>query len=310
MSQLLTIILVALQLPLLAAFPSPAGYVNDFASILDEEAEAYLETFLETVERDTSAEIVVATVESLEGLTIEDYASRLFIEWGIGQKQHDNGVLLLVAPTDRTVRIEVGYGLEAILPDGLAGEIIRTEILPEFKSGNFPRGVGRGLNRIAQIVRRDPAAVASTAPTPDASSGFPPALVMVPFFGSFIALGAFAAGLGMKTKTYVPLMAGGMFAGLPLLTLVAFSSVLSLAVLVALGLGALAMGYRKGRSPYWTGMLRKGTPGSIPDDGPLGWEMGGSSGSSADGSSDSAGSSSGADFGGGSSGGGGASGQW
>lgn len=219
-------------------------------------------------------------------------------------------MLLLVAPTDRTVRIEVGYGLESILPDGLVGEIVRTEIMPEFTGGHYPRGVGRGLNRIAQIVRRDPAAVASTAPSPDAGKDFPPAIVMVPFFGSFIVLGAFATGLGMRTKTYGPLLSGGLFAGIPLLMLIAFSSVLSLAVLVPLGLGALVMGYKKGQSPYWTGMLREGTRGSVRDDGPFAWEVGGSSGSSTGGSSDSAGSSSGVDLGGGSSGGGGASGRW
>ncbi|MDO8632273.1 MAG: TPM domain-containing protein, partial [Phycisphaerales bacterium] len=301
---------VALQLSLLAALPRPTGFVNDFASILDEAAEAYLETFLETVERETSAEIVVVTVESLEGMTIEEYANRLFAEWGIGKKQQDNGVLLLIAPTDRTVRIEVGYGLESILPDGLAGEIIRTEIIPEFKSGNFPRGVGRGLNRIAQVVRRDPTALASRAPTSDTGNGFPTAIVMIPFFGSFIVLGGFAAGLGMRTKTYGPLIWGGMFAGIPLLMIAVFSSVLSLAGLAALALGALAMGHTKGRSRYWIDMLRKGTPGSVRDDGPLVWEMGGTSGSSTGGSSDSTGSSSSSDFGGGSSGGGGASGRW
>ncbi|MGH9346996.1 MAG: TPM domain-containing protein [Vicinamibacterales bacterium] len=309
--RLLACVLVALhQLPLLATLPRPTGYVNDFASILDEAAEAYLETFLRTLERDTSAEIVVATVGSLEGSTVEAYANRLFDEWEIGKKQQDNGVLLLVVPTDRIVRIEVGYGLEPILPDGLAGEIIRTEILPELRNGNYPRGVGRGLNRIAQIVRRDPAALASAAPAPHGGNGFPSALVMVPFFASFIVLGAFAAGLGIRTKTCLPLVWGGMFAGIPLLMLAAFSSIVSHAVLVPLGLGALALGYRKGQSPYWTGMLRKGTPDPVRDDGPFEWEAGGSPDSSSGGSSDSAGSSSGSDFGGGSSGGGGASGRW
>ena len=102
---------------------------------------------------------------SLEGMTVEEYANRLFAEWGIGQAADDNGVLLLVAPGDRAVRIEVGYGLEPILPDGLAGEIIRTEILPEFRAGNVPRGIGRGLNRISQIVRGDPQAARAASPT-------------------------------------------------------------------------------------------------------------------------------------------------
>ena len=101
-----------------AQFPRPDGYVNDFASVLDESAEGHLEDYLRTLERDTSAEVVVVTVTSLDGTTIEDYANRLFADWGIGQAQSDNGVLLVVAPRDRSVRIEVGYGLEPILPDG------------------------------------------------------------------------------------------------------------------------------------------------------------------------------------------------
>jgi uncharacterized protein len=145
--------LIAAQNPLLAQFPAQTGYVNDFASVLDDAAEAYLETFLGTLERDTSAEVVVVTVASLEGMTIEEYANKLFADWGIGKALQDNGVLLLVAPRERAVRIEVGYGLEPILPDGLAGEIIRTEILPEFRGGNVPRGIGRGLNRRPRIRR-------------------------------------------------------------------------------------------------------------------------------------------------------------
>jgi uncharacterized protein len=77
----------------LAVFPRPDGYVNDFASVLEEADEIYLETFLANLERDTSAEVVVATVESLDGMSIEEYASRLFADWGLGQKDRDNGVL-------------------------------------------------------------------------------------------------------------------------------------------------------------------------------------------------------------------------
>lgn len=116
--------LVVLQVTLLAAFPRPDGYVNDFADVLTSDDEAYLENYLRTLEAETSAEVAIVTVTSMEGMTIEEYANRLFADWGIGKAQTDNGVLLLVAPDDRAVRIEVGYGAEGILPDGLAGEII------------------------------------------------------------------------------------------------------------------------------------------------------------------------------------------
>jgi uncharacterized protein len=302
--------IVALQIPLLAALPAPMGYVNDFASVLNEPDEAYLEMFLETLERDTTAEVVVATVTSLEGMTVEEYANTLFAAWGIGQALHDNGVLLLVAPADRAVRIEVGYGLEPILPDGLAGDIIRNEILPEFRGGNVPRGIGRGLNRISQIVRGDPEAVARAA-APAAAEDLPPIWFVVPFFATFVVFGSFAAGLAVRTKTYLPLTVGSLGVGIPLL-LAATISLISVAILLPLGLAALALGYRRGISAYWMGMLRKGSPDTVRDDDPDIWVAGGSPGSSTGGSSGDAGSSSGggSDFGGGSSGGGGASGRW
>jgi uncharacterized protein len=301
--------IIAAHVSLGAAFPAPDGHVNDFAPVLNESDERYLETFLETLERDTTAEVVVATVASLEGMTVEEYANRLFAEWGIGQARQDNGVLLLVAPGERAVRIEVGYGLEPILPDALAGEIIRTEILPEFRAGNFPRGIGRGLNRIAQIVRRDPEA-SMRAASATAANDHPPLWFVIPFFATFVVFGSFWTGLSFRTKTYAPLAVGVLFVGIPLLLAIVISSV-SAAVLLPIGLIGLAWGYQKGRSPYWMGILRTGTPDTVTDYEPDGWVAGGTPGSSSGGSSDSGGSSSsGSDFGGGSSGGGGASGRW
>ena len=171
----------------------------------------------------------------------------------------------VVAPQDKSVRIEVGYGLEGILPDGLAGVITRTEIIPEFSAGNVPRGIGRGLNRIAQVVRRDPAAVEIEA----AGSGTqdrPPAIVIIPFFGVFIAVAAFVTGLFIRTRTFGPLLFSGLFAGIPFVIATEFASVLWLAVLVLFGFLVMAAGYRSGRSAYWRGMLRSGTPGAVPDD--------------------------------------------
>jgi uncharacterized protein len=208
------------------------------------------------------------------------------------------------------VRIEVGYGLEPILPDGLAGEIIRTQILPEFRANNFPRGIGRGLNRISQIVRGDPEAFARAASS-TAANDLPPLWIVVPFFATFVIFGSFWAGLGLRTKTYAPLGVGGLSVGIPLLIATAMSTA-SIAFLAPLGLAALAWGYRRGLSPYWMGILRKGTPDTVSEDEPDVWVAGGAPGSSSGGSSDHGGSSSGggSSFGGGSSGGGGASGRW
>jgi uncharacterized protein len=299
--RLLTAAVLALQV---AAFQGPDGYVNDFASILDEPAETYLENYLTALERETSAEVVVATVTSLDGLTIEEYAHRLFAEWGIGKKQRNNGVLLLVAPHERAVRIEVGYGLEGTIPDGLAGDIIRNEIIPQFKANNFPKGVGSGLDRLARVIRQDPSASIVTEPSDEAGAPAP-LWFIIPFLGSFIAIGAFATGLGVRTKTLGPLIFGALFGGTAWIFLFLAPSIPVSASLGLFGIAGLALGYRKGGASIWRDQLRHAQPGA-PDDG--GWRIGSTS-SSGDGSSghDAASSSS---FGGGSSGGGGASGRW
>jgi uncharacterized protein len=300
--RLLTAWIFALQI---AAFPRPDGYVNDFASILDEPAETYLESYLSTLERDTSAEVVVATVTSLDGMSIEEYANRLFAGWGIGKRHKDNGVLLLVAPNEREVRIEVGYGLEGTIPDGLAGDIVRVQIIPQFKANNFPKGIGSGLDRIARIVRQDPSA-SIRSDSSDERDSSPPLWLIVAFLGSFIVIGAFATGLGFRTKTYGPLIFGCLFAGTPWVFLALFPSFVPFAILAPLAIAGFVLGLRKGGSPFWRSQLRSHRLRSR-DDG--GWEMG--STSSGDGSSDSSGSSSSSSsFGGGSSGGGGASGRW
>jgi uncharacterized protein len=285
-----------------AAFPRPSGHVNDFAAVLTADDRAYLENFLRTLERDTSAEVVVVTVTSLDGLSIEGYAVRLFADWGIGDDTKDNGVLLLVAPSERRVRIEVGYGLEGSLPDGLAGDIIRTAILPEFKQGNLRRGIGRGLDRISRVVRGDTSTVPA-APAAEDGGELPPWLI-VAFFGTFVGLGGVATGLGLRARTIALLLAGGLFTVIPLLIVGTISPV-SLALLLPLDLAAMAFGYRKGAAPEWArgvrGYLSTGTDDSD-------WVIGGSAdgASASDGGSDSSSS----DFGGGSSGGGGASGSW
>ena len=167
---------------------------TNLASVFSEEDRRYLENFLRRLERDTSAEVVVVTVPSLDGRTVEEYANGLFAAWGIGKERDDNGVLLLVAPSDRRVRIEVGYGLEPILPDGLAGEIIRDDILPEFRAGNVPRGIGRGLDRISRLIRGDVTATTRREPSPGrGDSG-------LPFIFFFIVPGV--VGLAALTLTF------------------------------------------------------------------------------------------------------------
>lgn len=138
-------------------FPALSGRVVDAAGILDSATRAALDAKLAAQETGTSDQLVVATVSSLEGTSVEDYANRLFRHWKIGQAEKDNGVLLLVAPNERKVRIEVGYGLEGVLPDAVASTIISTTILPAFRSGDFVGGISRGVDAILEILNLDPA---------------------------------------------------------------------------------------------------------------------------------------------------------
>jgi len=124
---------------------SPTGYVNDFAGILSSDTKKTLETKLSSLDASTSAQLSVVTIKSLDGDTIENYAEKLFKEWGIGQKGKDNGVLLLVAVDDHKLRIEVGYGLEGALTDAESSNIIRNTITPEFKKGDYNKGITNGV---------------------------------------------------------------------------------------------------------------------------------------------------------------------
>src|SRR3989344_5512532 len=139
-------------------FPQPAGYVNDFAQVLSEDTKATLENDLTAFEAASGYEIAVVTLKSLEGDTVENVAVALFEQWGIGKKGQDNGVLLLIAVDDRQLKIEVGYGAEAILTDSRAGNIIRSEITPQFKVGDYDAGVIAAVTAIIEVLSQDPGA--------------------------------------------------------------------------------------------------------------------------------------------------------
>jgi uncharacterized protein len=126
-------------------FPPLTGRVNDGAGLLSERDERELDAALARFEAETTHQIVVATVESLQGLPIEDYGYQLGRHWGIGQAGKDNGALLIVAPQEREVRIEVGYGLEGELTDARSRTIIETGILPRFRQGDFAAGIKAGV---------------------------------------------------------------------------------------------------------------------------------------------------------------------
>lgn len=129
-------------------FPQLTGRVVDQANIIPDDREAAMAQRLEQLQRATSRQLVVATVSSLEDQPIEDYANRLFREWRLGQSEANNGVLLLVAPNERRVRIEVGYGLEGILTDAFTGQVIRDHVIPRFRENDYPGGIEAGTNAL------------------------------------------------------------------------------------------------------------------------------------------------------------------
>ena len=122
--------------------PNPTGrYVSDFALILSPSAASQLENSLETFERETSNQILVVTMPSLEGGSLEDFSIRLAEKWKAGTQKKDNGAILLIFKEDRAVRIEVGYGLEGALPDIICSQIIQNQIVPAFRAGDYDKGV-------------------------------------------------------------------------------------------------------------------------------------------------------------------------
>ncbi len=149
---MLALVAALFALPALAAptFPALTGRVIDQAGILSPQAEQDLSAKLENLETTTGRQLVVATVPSLQGYPIEDYGYQLGRTWGIGEKDKDTGVILLVAPNDRKVRIEVGYGLEPVLTDALSSVIIQSAILPKFRDGDMQGGIIAGTNALVE----------------------------------------------------------------------------------------------------------------------------------------------------------------
>jgi uncharacterized protein len=139
------------------AFPPLTGRVVDEANVLSAGTRGALSSKLAELESKSGIQLVVATVNSLQGEEIEPYANALFRTWRLGEKEKNNGVLLLVAPKEHRVRIEVGYGLEGTLTDALSKIIIVNAIAPRFKAGDFDGGVSRGVDDIITVLTTDAA---------------------------------------------------------------------------------------------------------------------------------------------------------
>jgi uncharacterized protein len=172
--------------------PYLIGRVNDHAGMLTEEERARIEDKLAALEAETGAQVAVLTVESLEGETIEAYALRVAETWQLGKKGRDDGVLVLAAQQDRALRLEVGYGLEATLPDAVCRRIIDNVIVPQFKAGSFGAGIEAGVNAVAGTIQgRD--VVPAEAPTGDQDLRSAPWTFRLLFLGIFtVVVGMFS----------------------------------------------------------------------------------------------------------------------
>jgi len=142
--------LLALDIP-----KRPQGYVSDYAAMLSDQTRARLENTLALYERQTTNQILVVTFPRLEGESLEDFSIHLSEAWKPGQKDKDNGVIFLIFKEDRKMRIEVGYGLEGVLPDALAGRIIQQVVVPYFKKGDFESGILSGVQAILQVTGKE-----------------------------------------------------------------------------------------------------------------------------------------------------------
>src|SRR6266446_9819603 len=153
----LVVLLCAALAVCAVTFPPLTDRVVDEAHILSPRERDSLASKLAELETKSGSQLVVATVNSLQGQEIEPYANELFRTWKLGEKAKNNGALLLIAPNERRVRIEVGYGLEGTLTDALSKIIIANAIAPRFKVGDFDGGVSRGVDDIITVLTTDAA---------------------------------------------------------------------------------------------------------------------------------------------------------
>jgi uncharacterized protein len=142
-----------LSLALALDVPPLRGRINDYAGLIPTDRARALEEQLARFEQETGHQIAVLTIPSLKGDSLEDFSIRVAENWKIGKKGFDNGAILLVARDDRRLRIEVGYGLEGVLPDAIASRIIREVITPRFRSGDYAGGIEAGVEAILKVTR-------------------------------------------------------------------------------------------------------------------------------------------------------------
>jgi uncharacterized protein len=198
-----TVTAQALEIPL-----KPKGRVSDYTATLTPEEIRSLEDTLAEFERTTTNQIAVLLIPTLAGDSLEDYSIRLAEKWQIGQAGRDNGVILLLVMQDRKIRIEVGYGLEGVLPDSLAGDIIRQVIAPKFRQGQFHQGIRDGVGAIMAATKGEYKAAPRRKPGGSLISWFWPLFFLFMFFSAIVNI--------FRRRRYYSARRGGRYLGGPM----------------------------------------------------------------------------------------------
>jgi uncharacterized protein len=305
---------LAASLAFAADVPYLTGRVVDDAELLSPAARSALEAKLAALESRTGDQVVVLTVHSTGGESIDGYANAVFQAWALGQKGKDNGVLIVVVPDERRMRFEVGYGLEGSLTDSKAGRIVGDVMTPRFKAGEFERGIGAGVDAVLAVIEGGEVPATAASPPPARHFTFGDDLELPPW-PMRILLGAFIFGIiGLFTVLGVLTPGAGWFLYIFLIPFWAMFPIMVVGVRGALILlGTYVVGFPlvklwASSRPWYARArddLEHNRSATIG-----GWTLspGGAGGSWSSGSS--GGSSGGFSGGGGSSGGGGASGSW
>ncbi len=225
-----------------AAIPQSAGYVTDEAGLLTPEQIASLNRLLSEYEQRTTNQIVVLTVKSLDGRDIESYSIAVAESWKAGQKHKDNGAILIVAPNERQVRIEVGYGLEGVLTDAKSAQIIRNILAPRFREKDYYAGIAAAVSAMEAVIGEE---FSADQKSWEPVQSFFPIIVMLLFLAGLVGLIHWTA--GAITGAF---LAGGLkaLAGLSVIGLIP-------AVLVGLLLGAVAPFFLKLFFGFYSGAM-------------------------------------------------------
>ena len=181
--------LLVIPLALAVEYPKSINYVSDYANIISPEYEQLINQLAREIEDNTTVELAILAVDNLQGLDRETYVVEIFKQWGIGKKDVNNGLLILVALEERQYRIEIGYGLEPIITDATAGRIGRNNLVPNFKAGDYGKGIHEAILDIKGLLDNDPSIISQYAKpdrTPMPTALLYPLILLILFIGTVI----------------------------------------------------------------------------------------------------------------------------